>query len=241
MNPDLLIAAATEFEVSRFLSRCPGSSGRKLKTGCKLFTGRIGEQTYELLVSGPGVFNAAQALAAYLSESAPSLIINTGIAGIFKSTGGAAGDIAVATHEQYLHTGVQTDAPVEKAPLPFDLIADSPLSRKGIYPLDEQTADFIHGRLNRKFSSHSPARLHRGGFMTVSTITASFEYADRIYGIHRPVMESMEGAACAHVAACHHISFAEIRCASNFTGERDKSNWDMDLAVKNLGEALAAI
>lgn len=240
MKPDLLIVCATEIEVSGFLSLCPEISGRELKTGNKIFAGRINEQSYELLISGPGVFNAAQALSARLVESEPSLIVNTGISGIFIPAGGKIGDIAVATREQYLHTGVQSEETEDNACLPFDLIENSPLSRMGIYPLEAKIADSIHNRMIDKFPEGGSTGLHQGGFMTVSTITSTQEYADRIYDAHSPVMESMEGAACAHVAACHGIPFAEIRSASNFVGDRDKSRWDVDLAVRNLGDALAA-
>jgi futalosine hydrolase len=48
-------------------------------------------------------------------------------------------------------------------------------------------------------------------------------------------MEAMEGAASAHVAALYHIPMVEVRSASNFVGERDKSKWDLDLAIERLG------
>jgi len=81
----------------------------------------------------------------------------------------------------------------------------------------------------------------KGPFITVSSITSSFKQADRLYATFSPVMESMEGAACAHTAALYSIPMIEIRSASNFVGERDKSKWDIDLAVKQLGWVCACL
>ena len=47
-------------------------------------------------------------------------------------------------------------------------------------------------------------------------------------------MESMEGAASAHVAMLYNIPILEIRAASNFTGEKDKSKWDIDKSARQL-------
>ncbi len=51
----------------------------------------------------------------------------------------------------------------------------------------------------------------------------------------------MEGAACSHIAALYDIPVIEIRSASNFVGERDKSKWDIDLAIKHLGLVIACL
>ncbi len=240
MSADLLILCATPFEVSHFLSLCPDTSNRMLKTGQKILSGRIKSQSYDLLISGAGVFNAIQALTAYLISSKPSLVVNTGIAGVFKLSGNKIGDVAVADQEHYIHTGVQTGG-VKNEPLPFDLIDQSPLSRQGIYSMDGKIVDHIHEKVCQAFSADDSIKILKGGFITVSTITASFEKADDLYEAFSPLMEAMEGAACAHSCACHNIPMVQIRSASNFVGERDKSNWNIELAVKNLGSALAEI
>ncbi len=239
MNPDLLILCATHFEISHFLSLCPDDSKRLTQTGLSIISGKIHHKTYDLMITGPGVFNAVHALTVYLEKSSPALILQTGIAGIFKETGCVIGDVAIATREHYVHTGVQTDS-LENAPLPFDLIKDNPLSRKGIYPFEQDRVDHTHEILSRALSINQ-INIIKGPFITVSSITSSFEQASRLYSAFSPVMEAMEGAACSHIAVLYDIPVIEIRSASNFVGERDKSKWDIDLAIKHLGLVITCL
>ena len=44
----------------------------------------------------------------------------------------------------------------------------------------------------------------------------------------------MEGAAVFRVCNDFNIPCMQIRSVSNFVGERNKKNWNIDLAVKNL-------
>ncbi|MBC8440499.1 MAG: futalosine hydrolase [Deltaproteobacteria bacterium] len=239
MNPDLLILAATHFEISHFLTLCPGDSKQFSKTGLTILSGKVGHKTYDLLITGPGVFNAAHALTVYLEKSSPSLVLHAGIAGVFKQTGCNIGDVAIATREQYIHTGIQTDS-IENDPLPFDLIDTDPLTRKGIYLFEQDRVDHYHGILSRSVLSNK-INIIKGPFITVSSITSSFKQADSLYSTFSPVMEAMEGAACAHIARLYDIPMIEVRSGSNFVGERDKSKWDIDLAAKQLGWVCAAI
>jgi futalosine hydrolase len=65
--------------------------------------------------------------------------------------------------------------------------------------------------------------VEKGPFVTVSAITGSFEKAAALSAAFSPVMESMEGAAAAHVAALYQVPMVEIRAASNRVGDRDKT------------------
>ncbi|MBU8849187.1 MAG: futalosine hydrolase, partial [Desulfobacterales bacterium] len=158
-----------------------------------------------------------------------------GIAGVFKETGLNIGDVAIATREHYIHTGVQTNS-IKNAPLPFDLIKADPLSREGIYLFEQDRVDHANAILSQALATHK-INITKGPFITVSSITSSLEQANRLYSTFFPVMEAMEGAACAHIAKLYDIPVIEIRSASNFVGERDKSKWDIGLAVKHLGLA----
>ena len=239
MNPDLLILSATFFEISHFLILHPGDSKRLTRTGLTIISGKVHHKTYDLLITGPGVFNAAHALTAYLEKSSPVLVLQTGISGIFRQTGGHIGDIAIATREHYIHTGIRTGG-IENKPLPFDLIKANPLTRKGIYPFEQERVEQTCKILS-KFLLSDKVNIFKGPFITVSSITSSFKQADRLYSAFSPVMEAMEGAACAHVAALYDIPIIEVRAASNYVGERDKSKWDTDLAVKQLEQVCSVV
>ena len=239
MNPDLLILCATHFEISHFLSLCPGDSKRVTKSGLTIISGKVQHKTYDLMITGPGVFNAAHALTVYLEQSSPAMILQAGIAGVFRQTGCNIGDVAIATREHYIHAGIQTDS-LENAPLPFDLIEANPLSRKGVYLFEQKRVDHYHEILSQALSTHK-INITKGPFITVSSITSSAKRAKQLYLSFSPVMEAMEGAACAHIAALYDVPIIEVRSASNFAGERDKSKWDIDLAAKQLGLACACL
>lgn len=243
-HPDLLILCATLPEVSGFLALCPEKSIRTTKTGHQIKSGKVGSSSYDLLITGPGVFNMAYAFAACLNESAPETVIATGIAGVFRQSGSGIGDIGIATQEQYLHTGIQGHG-IKNDPLPFELIENYPLTRQGIYLFDENKADAYQKKIllnsDTCLPGESQAKIFKGPFLTVSTITSSTEDADLLYSTYGVVMESMEGAACAHIAACCDLPLVQIRSASNFVGQRDKTRWDVETAVNRLGKALASI
>ena len=239
MKPDLLFLCATLPEMSFFLSAHPPKAERATRTGLGVFSGRLNGKAYDLMITGPGVFNAAHALTVYLEQASPALVLQTGIAGVFRETGLDIGDVAVATGEQYIHTGVATDSPIP-GPLPFDLISGLPSSREGRYEFDPGRVEACYEGLSRGFE-HKGIRVVKGPFITVSTLTSSFDQAGRLHAALSPVMEAMEGAASAHIAALYKVPFIEVRAASNFTGERDKGKWDVEMAAKHLGEACAII
>jgi futalosine hydrolase len=54
-------------------------------------------------------------------------------------------------------------------------------------------------------------------------------------------IESMEGAAFHYVCLQQKIDFLQIRSISNVVGERDKSRWTIDSAIRNLNNELIKI
>ncbi len=117
-------------------------------------------------------------------------------------------------------------------PLPFDLIPGQTDSRRGVYHLNTLLADSCHRKLARNLA----CRVEKGPFVTVSAITGSFEKAAVLSAAFSPVMESMEGAAVAHVAALYQVPMVEIRAASNRVGDRDKTRWDIPGAVQTVAD-----
>ncbi|MCF6248374.1 MAG: futalosine hydrolase [Desulfobacula sp.] len=239
MNPDLLILCATVHEISKFFDRYPSESEIKSRSGVSVFSGKMNQKTYDLILTGAGVFNAAHALTAYLEQRTPGFILQTGIAGIFELSGLLVGDVAVATQEHYIHTGVQSDS-ITHAPLPFDLIKGHPPTRQGIYLLEKGLLNQCYKNLVIAFKDET-TMVGRGNFITVSTITASKESAVNLYASFSPVMEAMEGAASAHMALLYDIPFVEVRSASNFVGQRDKSKWDIQKAAQQIPKICSAV
>ena len=54
-------------------------------------------------------------------------------------------------------------------------------------------------------------------------------------------VESMEGAGVAHVCGVHHVPWVQLRCVSNYTGNRTASTWRLDEALAKLGQAAALV
>ena len=51
-------------------------------------------------------------------------------------------------------------------------------------------------------------------------------------------IETMEGAAVFYVCLMERIPFCEIRSISNYVEERNVANWNIPLAIENLGKIL---
>ena len=68
-------------------------------------------------------------------------------------------------------------------------------------------------------------------------LTTSTEVADTISKISQresPEIESMEGASVFKVCEEFNVSCIQIRSISNKVEKRNKDNWDLDLAIRNL-------
>lgn len=75
-------------------------------------------------------------------------------------------------------------------------------------------------------------------FVTVNTVTGRDETARAIAARTGGSVESMEGAAVAHVAALFGVPVGEIRGISNRAGDRDRSAWRVQEAAEAAQEAL---
>lgn len=77
--------------------------------------------------------------------------------------------------------------------------------------------------------------------ITVNTIHGNESSIKKIVQLYNPTVESMEGAA--FFAACDNniTNYLQIRAISNYVEKRDKSKWQMPLAIKNLNEFLISL
>lgn len=74
--------------------------------------------------------------------------------------------------------------------------------------------------------------------ITVNTVHGNELSIEKVEQLYHPDVESMEGAAffasCSGMKANH----IQIRAISNYVEKRDKSKWQMPLAIKNLNDFL---
>ncbi len=238
IKPYILIIAAVDGELAGLCQKIDNPR-QSIIGNRNIISGTIGNVRVKLLVAGPGNVNTAQALTAVIESERPQLIVQTGCAGVFRQSGLAIGDVAIATEEIDIHTGLESSTgscvPDE---LPFALINTTKMFKnksdefKSRYPLNDKLVNYAYQILQAD-NIFLNSQVKKGPSITVSTITTTNKRADTLYENFKPCMEQMEGAAAAHIAIIYNIPFIEIRSASNFVGKRDTDSWDTDLAFKN--------
>jgi futalosine hydrolase len=239
IEPSLLMVAATEgesFPVALHL-RYPvrKTCGRR-----HLITGRLAGLPARLMVTGPGMANTIQALTAAVEARPPCMIVMIGCAGAFTAAGLDVGDIGIATEEIDAHLGIEGETGDGiPTPLPFPVLPPPGMAVPGRYPLHWLTEE-TERCLEHAFRAEK-IRVKTGPFLTVSTVTATDRRAARLFDIFHPIMENMEGAGAAHVAALYGIPFLEIRCASNRVGARDRAAWELSTAADRCGQAVLTL
>ena len=241
MNNDILLVAATKKEIDYLLEISKIKSEISSPSGKTIISAKLNETKYDIIITDPSIINAAHALTIALEKTRPKIIINAGYAGIFKESKLCIGDIAIATEERYIHTGVESPSDyLSPHDLPFELIDKTPSTKSGLYSFNKKYTDLAYQILatNNLAKEYS---ISKGLIITVSTITSTQETTAHLYKTFSPLMEAMEGAALAHVASLYNIPFLEIRSGSNFVGERDKKQWNTSLASKNISKACALI
>jgi futalosine hydrolase len=173
-------------------------------------------------VTGIGAVNTAHVLTQYLAMNrAPSLVIQTGIAGAYVPAAVPVGSVLLADTEIYGDLGVMTPAgwrPLEEIGIPLVEAAGGREARFNYFPLDAEL-------VTRASAAAGTAVARTGKFLTLSQVTGVRALGDELYGRFGALCESMEGAAAAHVCALHDVPFLEVRGVSNLVEDRDRKTW----------------
>ena len=182
---------------------------------------------FDLYMAHLGVakVNTAAGLALALHTLEPERVVQFGIGGAFTGSGIKLEQVAVATQETHLDTGVQLENDWHgMASLGFPLVGE----HFNVFPTDPALTQTL-AALTRA----TPC-----AFGTSETVTGSFARAEVLYGRFGVAVESMEGAAAAQVCTALGVPFAELRAVSNTVGERDKSRWALGGAVRAVNGAV---
>lgn len=235
----ILISVAVEDELP-LLTNALDNKIHSSIGGKHSITGQLYDIPVTLIITGPGVVNTAIGLTAAVEHINPSMIIQTGCAGIFKETGAGVGDVGIAECEIDIHTGIEPDTndsciPPSELPFPLLLSGEHEITHK--YPVHKYFSDTAFGSIQTALDEEA-IRVVKGTFITVSTITATDKRARILADAYSPCMESMEGSSAAHVAFHYNLPFVEIRAASNVVGKRDTSQWDLPLAFTRSNTAV---
>ncbi len=227
----ILVSAAVNQEVNYLITSLENSSQTTI-CGKKLVSGFINKIPIKVIVTGPCIVNAVQSVTAVIENIKPDLIIQTGCGGAFYEKGLKLGDICIASEEIDAQLGIESERDdFFIRELPFFLYKKGKEKVRAIYPADLDLSCAAVEILNKKFSDDTT--IMRGGFLTVSTITATNRRAKQLFDFFNcPCIENMEGAAAAYTAMLYDIPFLEVRCVSNLVGKRDIDKWDLKKAFE---------
>lgn len=210
---NILIVAATHFEVQPLLDFLKiNYTHVGMQHSEKVFDNK----QIHVLITGVGMVNTAFMMGKY-SNNMYDLILNVGVCGAFDKTL-EIGQLVEVTEDILSELGAEDGD---------NFISYDQLHLGGTHIYQSFTND-EYFKINN---------LKKVKGITVNTVHGNNTSIEKIKKRHHPEVESMEGAA--FLASCGHAKhYTQIRAISNYVERRDKSKWDMPLAIKNLNKFL---
>ena len=205
----VLVAAATQAEVKPLLNWL-----EETKT-----------PDVEVLVTGIGMAATAYSLGKRFAADRPGIAIQAGIGGSFRQER-PLGEVGLVTREIFGDLGAE------------DRGKFTDLFGIGLWQHDMHK--FTHHYLTNPLVlfPESLQQLPQMTGVTVNTVSGETATISRLEQLYRPDIESMEGAAFHYACLMEDIPFLQLRSVSNYVEIRDKSKWNIPLAVKELNEKL---
>ncbi len=222
-NPIMLvtIVAATPFEVDPIVEYLKREFEEK-----EAHLYRKNHLLLRVLITGVGIPLTALQLGLYLAKEQPDLLINAGIAGAINKKLALGAVVNVASD-------AFGDLGVEEADGRF-----TDIHQLGLINPDE--APFESGRLyNEGINDFS--FLEKVSGVTVNKVHG---YAPSITSFIKKYpcdIETMESAAVFLACLQTGTNFLALRSISNYVESRNRENWEIALAIKNLNEVLKEI
>jgi len=217
MISKILFITATSVEAEAFMN-VAGLKPHSTGTGY-----RYNNIDIELLVAGVGTAATTWKMTKWLSlNKPPDLAINAGIAGSFNPLI-KIGDVVMPVSDCFADAGIEDGdrfLTLREAGIVSDndiIYCDNPFCNK-LIPIVK------------------PVKA-----ITVNTATGSEATKEKLIAKFNPDIETMEGAAFFYVSSLEKTPFIAIRAISNMVERRDKSKWDIQLALKNLTIKLTEI
>ncbi|MFF5383756.1 futalosine hydrolase [Pedobacter suwonensis] len=170
----------------------------------------VESKNFDLLITGVGMVATAFALGRYLS-SKYSLVVNLGIAGSFNRDI-ALGTVLNITEDTFAELGAENE--------------DEFLT----------IVDLGFGENHYTSTTTENISLPTVSGITVNCVTGSEKSIKNLINRLNPTTESMEGAAVFYACKQLNIKSLQIRSISNYVEPRNKDNWKIGLAIKNLND-----
>lgn len=195
-----------------------------------IFHGRAGlrGEGWIWLETGIGKVNTALTLAAYARRHKVERALLFGIAGAYPDSGLGIGGAALAEREVQADLGVR-DGGMKGMGLPTLVLGDNRYYNR--FPLDKVFTAELARTLNLPVLT----------FLTRDLVSENPTEAKELSRRWEASLENMEGAAFAQACLWLGIAGAELRTVSNPAGVRDKTQWQVKLAVEGLETLLTRI
>jgi futalosine hydrolase len=173
-----------------------------------------------VLITGVGMVNTAYYLGKY-SNNLFDCVINIGICGAVNKNLNIA-EVVNVTEDTFSELGAEDGAA-------FIKYNDLNLGGNNTFKNFEQLNNVTLNKLKKVTG------------ITVNTIHGNDESIKKVILIYNPDVESMEGAAFFYGCKSFSKNYFQIRAVSNYVEKRDKSKWNIPLAITNLNETVINI
>ncbi|RDC56935.1 futalosine hydrolase [Pedobacter chinensis] len=171
----------------------------------------IESKNFDLLITGVGMVATAFSLGQHLSPNKYNLVVNLGIAGCFNRKI-ELGSLLNINEDIFAELGAENGDE-------FLTITDLGFGENRFKPKNKRTVNL-------------PAVTG----ITVNCVTGSEKSINNLKKRLNPTTESMEGAAVFFACKQQNIDCLQIRSVSNYVEPRNKENWKLGLAIKNLND-----
>ena len=170
----------------------------------------VENKSFDVLITGVGMVATAFALGQHLSPKY-NLVVNFGIAGCFDRNI-ELGTVLNITEDIFAELGAEN--------------GNEFLS----------ITDLGFGENHFKSKTDRKVGLPIAKGLTVNCVTGSEKSIKSLVSRFSPTTESMEGAAVLYACKQQNVDCIQVRSISNYVEPRNKENWKIGLAVKNLNE-----
>lgn len=220
----LLLVSATQFELQPTIDFC-----NQHFTCLAPFQWQANDVQIQWLESGVGAAITSHVLTAFLSKQPPfTLVLNAGIAGAYTHQNLEIGQVCIVKTECFADLGAQT------AQNNFIKLSDFWTPPHAIWPYQNDTLDLP----TLPFKTFRD--LPQVEALTVNTCSGEPTTIENLYKRYpNSGLESMEGAAVAYCCRQLNQAVTLLKSVSNYVEPRNKSHWQIPLAVKNLNDTIA--
>jgi futalosine hydrolase len=216
----ILCVIATQPEAEILKNIC----GKEVKPGIYRY------QNIELttLCTGVGSIATAWSLKQWLSTNEkPDLAVNIGIAGSYRDDL-EVGQVVIPVSDCFADAGIEDNNQ-------FLTLSEAGLSDADHFPFESGA---IYCR--NSYVDGAPGSMKKVKAITVNTATGSEITIKKLINKFNPDIETMEGATFFYICTRENLPFLAIRAISNRVEARNRSNWDIPVALKNLSEGIEA-